>query len=77
MYIQQHNNNTTTQQQTTQPQQQDNISTQQHNNTTIQLQHKLVEDLHLCDSVASGAFPPFFNPPPPIPPNILHNHNKE
>jgi hypothetical protein len=31
----------------------------------------LVEDLHLCDSKAHGAFPPFFNPPPPIPPNHL------
>ncbi len=38
---------------------------------------QLAEDLYLCDSVARGAFPPFFNPPPPIPPNILCNQNKE
>ena len=38
---------------------------------------RLEEDLHLCDSIACGAFPPFFNPPPPIPPNILCNCNKE
>jgi hypothetical protein len=31
----------------------------------------LAEDLHLCDSVVHRAFPPFFNPPPSIPPNIL------
>ncbi len=38
---------------------------------------RLAEDLHLCDSVAHGAFPPFFNPPPPIFPIILRNRNKE
>jgi hypothetical protein len=29
---------------------------------------RLAEDLHLCDFVARGAFPHFFNPQPPIPP---------
>ncbi len=38
---------------------------------------RLEEDLHLYDSIARGAFPPFFNPPPSIPPNILHNRIKE
>jgi hypothetical protein len=37
---------------------------------------QLAEDFDLCESVAHGAFPPFFNPPTPhLPFNILPNPN--
>ncbi len=36
---------------------------------------RLAEDLHLCYSIARGAFPPFFNPPHSTPPNILRDQN--
>ncbi len=36
----------------------------------------LAEDLQLCDSVARSILP-FFNPPPPIPPNILRSERND